>query len=311
MNLKPLLVALAAFALPLSMHGAAYAEPPAASPAKAPLVFYTDFGTRDGAVAEMKGVAYGLAPDLVTADLSHENPSDIFEGAYRLYQTAPFWPKGTVFVTVIDPGVGTARLSIVLKTKAGHYFVGPDNGLFTLIAEDEGVEGVRQIDEKTNRRPGSEKSYTFHGRDVFAYTGARLASGQITFAQVGPEVPAAKLVTVTYQKPAKKGDALTGMIPVLDVNYGNVWSNVPQEMFDQLKIKSGEKVRVKTFHNGQLVDDLTAPYVNTFGNVPVGAPLVYINSLMNVSWALNQGNYAAAHKIESGEGWSVEISKAK
>lgn len=306
MNLKPLIATLALIASPLTVN----AEPPA-QPAKSPVIFYTDFGTRDGALAAMKGVVYGLAPDLAVEDLSHENPSDIFEGAYRLYQTAPFWPKGSVFVTVIDPGVGTKRLSIVLKTKAGHYFVGPDNGLFTLIAEEEGIEGVRQIDEKTNRRPGSEKSFTFHGRDVFAYTGAKLASGKITFEQVGPEVPAAKLVKVTYQKPAKKGDTLTGMIPVLDVNYGNVWSNIPQEMFDTLKVKNGEKVRVKTFYQGKLVDDLTAPYVHTFGNVPVGEPLVYINSLMNVSVALNQGNYAAAKKIESGEGWTMEVSKAK
>lgn len=306
MNLKTYIAALAIFLLPL----AAIAEAPAA-PEKSPLIFYTDFGARDGALAAMKGVVYGLAPDLAVEDLSHENPSDIFEGAYRLYQTAPFWPKGSVFVTVIDPGVGTERLSIVLKTKAGHYFVGPDNGLFTMIAEEEGIEGVRQIDEKTNRRPGSEKSYTFHGRDVFAFTGARLASGQISFSQVGPELSAAKLVTVTYQKPEKKGAMLTGMIPVLDVNYGNVWTNIPQDMFDALKIKNNEKVRVKTFYKGQLIDDLTAPYVHTFGNVPVGEPLVYINSLMNVSVALNQGNYAAAKKIESGEGWSVEISKAK
>jgi S-adenosylmethionine hydrolase len=305
-NLKPLIAALAFAALPL----AASAEP-SAEPAKSPVIFYTDFGTRDGALAAMKGVVYGLAPDLPVEDLSHENPSDIFEGAYRLYQTAPFWPKGSVFVTVIDPGVGTERLSIVLKTKAGHYFVGPDNGLFTLIAEEEGIAGVRQIDEKTNRRPGSEKSHTFHGRDVFAYTGAKLAAGKITFEQVGPEISAARLVKVNYQKPAKKGDALTGMIPVLDVNYGNVWSNIPQDMFDGLKVKNGEKVRVRTFHNGKLVDDLIAPYVHTFGNVPVGEPLVYINSLMNVAVALNQGNYAAAKKIESGEGWTMEVSKAK
>ena len=303
MNLKPLIAALAVFALPMT----AGAEPPAQSP----LIFYTDFGTRDGALAAMKGVVYGLAPDLTVEDLSHENPSDIFEGAYRLYQTAPFWPAGSVFVTVIDPGVGTERLSIVLKTKAGHYFVGPDNGLFTLIAEEEGIEGVRQIDEKTNRRPGSEKSFTFHGRDVFAYAGAKLAAGKITFEQVGPEISAAKLVKVRYQKPEQKGESLTGMIPVLDVNYGNVWSNIPQEMFDKLKVKNGEKVRVKTFYQGKLVDDLTAPYVHTFGNVPVGEPLVYINSLMNVSVALNQGNYADAKKIESGEGWTMEVSKAK
>jgi S-adenosylmethionine hydrolase len=304
MNIKAVLLALAAFVLPLTAGAQS-------APQKSALVLYTDFGLRDGAVSEMKGVAYGIAPDLLISDLSHENQSDIFEGAYRLYQTAPFWAKGTVFVTVIDPGVGTARLSIVLKTKAGHYFVGPDNGLFTLIAELEGIEGVRKIDERTNRRPGSEGSYTFHGRDVFGYTGARLASGQISFDQVGPEIPADKLVTVKYQKAERKGAVITGMIPVLDVQYGNVWTNVSQKMFDELKIKKGERVRVRTFHDGKQVDELIAPYTNTFGDVPVGQPMIYINSLMNVSWALNQGDYAAAKKISSGEGWSVEITQAQ
>src|ERR1700686_2987632 len=123
----------------------------APTPARTPLVLITDFGTQDGAVSAMKGVAYSVSPDLLISDLSHENP-DIFTGAYRLYQTEEFWPKGTVFVCVIDPGVGTARLSIVLKTRNGHYFVGPDNGLFSLIAERDGVEAIRQIDESINRR---------------------------------------------------------------------------------------------------------------------------------------------------------------
>src|SRR6202451_4825876 len=139
---------------------------PAAALARTPLVLMTDFGTQDGAVSAMKGVAYGVSQDLLISDLSHENP-DIFPGAYRLYQTEEFWPKGTVFVCVIDPGVGTARLSVVLKTRTGHYFVGPDNGLLSLVAERDGIEGLRQIDEKIKRRPGSDDSHTFHGRGVF------------------------------------------------------------------------------------------------------------------------------------------------
>lgn len=275
-----------------------------------PLVLYTDFGNRDGAVSEVKGVAYGVAPGLLISDLSHENPSDIFEGAYRLYQTAPYWPKGTVFVTVIDPGVGTERLSVVLKTRAGHYYVGPDNGLFTLIAEQEGIEGLRQIDEKTNRRPGSEASYTFHGRDVFGYTGAKLAAGLISFDQVGPLLSPDKLVMLPYQKPARSGDTVTGLIPVLDIQYGNVWTNIPQSLFDELRIAIGDRVHVKFFHGRQLVNEVTAPYEHTFGNVPVGQPLVYINSLLDVAVALNQGSYAAVHGIGSGVDWTVEISKA-
>lgn len=282
---------------------------PLVSFAKAPLVFMTDFGVRDGAVSAMKGVAHGIAPDLVISDLSHEI-TGIFDGAYRLYQTEEFWPKGTVFVTVVDPGVGTSRQSVVLKTRNGQFFVGPNNGLYTLVAEREGIAELRLIDEKVNRRPGSEGSYTFHGRDVFAYTAAKLASGQITFEQVGPKLPASDLISIPYRRAERKDDAITGGIPVLDVAYGNVWSNIPQAMFDELRIRVGEPVNVRIFNGMKLVHEERIPYQHTFGNVPVGQPLLYINSLMNVSIALNQGNYAAAHSIESGGEWWLEVAKA-
>ncbi len=276
--------------------------------ARSPLVLMTDFGTQDGAVSAMKGVAYGVSQDLLISDLSHENP-DIFTGAYRLYQTEEFWPKGTVFVAVVDPGVGTARLSVVLKTRSGRYFVAPNNGLLTLVAERDGIEALREIDEKINRRPGSEQSHTFHGRDVFGYTGARLAAGVISFEQVGPALPASALVSISYHKPQRVGDTLTGIIPVLDVQYGNVWTNIPKELFDQLHVQLGQSVHVRISHHGELVDDMVAPYQRTFGEVPQGQPLVYINSLLNVAVALNLGNYAAAHKVGSGVDWLVEVSK--
>jgi S-adenosylmethionine hydrolase len=276
--------------------------------ARSPLVLMTDFGTQDGAVAAMKGVAYSVSQDLLISDLSHDNP-DIFTGAYRLYQTEEFWPTGTVFVAVVDPGVGTARLSVVLKTRTGRYFVAPNNGLLTLVAERDGIEELRQIDEKVNRRPGSEQSHTFHGRDVFGYTGARLAAGVISFEQVGPKLSPAALVSISYRKPERVGDAVTGIIPVLDIQFGNVWTNIPKELFDQLQVRLGQSVRVRISHHGELVDDTVAPYQRTFGEVPAGQPLVYINSLMNVAVALNLGNYAAAHKVESGVDWLVEVSK--
>ena len=131
------------------------------------LVIQTDFGLKDGAVSAMKGVAFGVDRTLPLYDLTHEIPAyNIWEASYRLYQTLQYWPKGTVFVSVVDPGVGTDRKSVVLKTKSGHYIVSPDNGTLPLVAEHLGIEAVRQIDEKTNRLKGSEKSYTFHGRDV-------------------------------------------------------------------------------------------------------------------------------------------------
>lgn len=280
--------------------------------AAAPLVLITDFGVKDGAVSEVKGVAYGVSRRLLISDLTHEIPAgNIWEGAYRLYQTAPYWPKGTVFVAVVDPGVGTSRLSIAVKTMAGHYYILPDNGLVTLIAETEGVEEVRTIDERTNRLKGSEDSNTFFGRDVFGYTGARLAAGVISFAQVGPVVPADRLVRLSYQKAVRDGDTLKGLVPVLDVQYGNVWSNIPKSMFDELHLKPGDPVHVRFLHEGKVVDEVTAPYATTFGSVPEGEPLVYINSLLAVSVALNLGNYARDNGIGSGPDWTIEVSPVK
>ncbi|GAA6808807.1 hypothetical protein HpHCM72_13380 [Helicobacter pylori] len=162
------------------------------------LILQTDFSLKDGAVSAMKGVAFSVDSNLKIFDLTHEIPPyNIWEGAYRLYQTANYWPQGSVFVSVVDPGVGTKRKSVVLKTKNGQYFVSPDNGTLTLVAQTLGIDSVREIDEKANRLKGSEKSYTFHGRDVYAYTGACLASGAITFEQVGPELPA-KVVEIPY-----------------------------------------------------------------------------------------------------------------
>jgi S-adenosylmethionine hydrolase len=276
--------------------------------ARAPLVFLTDFGTQDGAVSAMKGVAYGVSQDLLISDLSHENPS-IFDGAYRLYQTEQFWPQGTVFVAVVDPGVGTKRLSVVLKTRTGHLFVGPNNGLLSLVAERDGIEGLRQIDERVNRRPGSDDSHTFHGRDVFGFTGARLAAGVITFEQVGHSLPAQSLIALVYRKPLREGAKVSGIIPVLDVQYGNVWTNIPKSLFDELHLALGTPLHVRIYHQDKLVDETLAPYQRTFGEVPIGKPLVYINSLLNLAIALNQQSYAGLHKIESGPEWSIEISK--
>jgi len=279
--------------------------------AEAPLVLQTDFGTKDGAVAAMRGVAVGVDPHLAIYDLSHENtPFDIWEAAYRLKQASPFWPAGTVFVSVIDPGVGTARKSVVLKTKTGHYFVSPDNGTLTLVAEEQGVAAVREIDETKNRRAGSERSHTFHGRDVYVYTGARLAAGVITFEQVGPEL-LAKVVMLDYERPRLDGGVLVGTIPYLDFQFGNIWTNLDEDLFNQLSAKPGDRFRVTIAHAGKTVYEGEMPYARTFGEVPPGAPLLYLNSLMNVSFALNVDDFAKKHGISCGADWSVRVEKLK
>jgi S-adenosylmethionine hydrolase len=282
-----------------------------AAQAAGPLVLQTDFGTKDGAVAEMRGVAVGVDPHLSIYDLSHENtPFDIWEAAYRLKQAAPFWPVGTVFVSVIDPGVGTARKSVVLKTKTGHYFVSPDNGTLTLVAEEMGIAEVREIDETKNRRAGSEHSHTFHGRDVYVYTGARLAAGVIDFAGVGPKLPA-RVVMLPYERARRENDVLVGNIPYLDFQFGNVWTNLDEALFDQLAPKYGDHFRVTVTHGSQVVFQGEVPYEKTFGDVAEGTPLLYINSLMNVAVALNQGSFVKMHDIGFGAEWNIRVEKVR
>ncbi|GAA9696362.1 S-adenosyl-l-methionine hydroxide adenosyltransferase family protein [Helicobacter pylori] len=273
------------------------------------LILQTDFSLKDGAVSAMKGVAFSVDSNLKIFDLTHEIPPyNIWEGAYRLYQTASYWPKGSVFVSVVDPGVGTNRKSVVLKTKNGQYFVSPDNGTLTLVAQTLGIDSVREIDEKTNRLKGSEKSYTFHGRDVYAYTGAHLASGAITFEQVGPELPP-KVVEIPYQKAKATKGGVKGNIPILDIQYGNVWSNISDKLLNQAKIKLNDTLCVTIFKGSKKQYEGKMPYVASFGDVPEGQPLVYLNSLLNVSVALNMDNFAQKHQIKSGADWNIDIKK--
>jgi S-adenosylmethionine hydrolase len=273
------------------------------------VVMQTDFGVKDGAVAAMKGVAMQVDKKLRVFDLTHEIPAyNIWEAAFRLEQTAKYWPKGTVFVSVVDPGVGSERKSIVLQTRNGYFFVSPDNGTLTLIAEQMGIKAVREIDEKINRLPGSEKSYTFHGRDVFAYTAARLASGKISFEGVGKLLPA-KVEVIKYQKPAIENGIVKGTITVLDVQYGNVWSNIDKSLIKKIGIKINDTVNVKIYNKDNLVYNGSMPYVNTFTGVPEGNNLSYLNSMLQFSVAVNMGNFAGQYKISSGPDWRMEISK--
>jgi S-adenosylmethionine hydrolase len=280
-----------------------------ANAAEHALVLQTDFGLRDGAVAAMRGVAVGVSPLIPIHDLSHENsPFNIWEAAYRLKQAAPYWPTGTVFVSVVDPGVGTERKSVVVKTKSGHLFVGPDNGTFTLVAEELGIVAVRAIDESKHRRRGSEKSYTFHGRDIFAFVGARLAADLITFEGVGP-VLEPQVVMLAHERPRFEGGALIGTIPALDFQYGNVWTSIDAELFAKLNPRFGERFRVTIVRKGKVVFAAELPYARTFAEVGEGAPLLYLNSLLNVSLALNMADFAKQHGIASGGDWNVRIEK--
>ena len=275
------------------------------------MVLQTDFGTCDGAVSAMYGVAMGVSPDLRIFDLTHEIPPyDIWEASYRLIQTLSYWPEGTVFVSVVDPGVGTDRLSVVVRTANNRYVVTPDNGTLTHVMRMAGVAEARIIDERVNRLEGSDASYTFYGRDVYAYTGARLAAGIIDFAGVGPSIDPDALVRLPVVEPRFDGETLTGTIDVLDVRFGSLWTNLSREQFAQLGVGVGERVEVTIEDGTRTVYQNLLTYARSFADVFVGEAMLYVNSLDCMAVAINQGSFAKAYGIGTGGTWRLSLRKA-
>ena len=273
------------------------------------LVFQTDFGLEEPAVASMKGVAYSVSSELMMFDITHEIPKfNIWEAAYRLDQAAKYWPTGTVFVNVVDPGVGSERKSVVMKTKTGQFFVSPDNGSLSLVSETHGIDEIREIDEDTNRLPGSERSHTFHGRDVYAYTGARLASNQINFEEVGPKI-STKVTSISHPDAKIKNNVISGYIPILDTHYGNVWTNISTELFDIFDLSYGESVNVKIQKNKEILFKEKVVYGKSFSEVKIGEPIIYVNDILNIGIAINQGDMAEKYKIKASPDMLIEITK--
>lgn len=273
-----------------------------------PLVFQTDFGLVDGAVSAMYGVAYCVEPSLRIHDLTHDiTPYHIWEASYRLIQTIHYWPEGTVFVSVVDPGVGSDRKSIVAKTRSGRYIVTPDNGTLTHVMRFEGIEEARQIDEQVNRLPRSGESYTFHGRDVYAYTGARLAAGIIDFEGVGPVLDIDDLVRLPIVEPKLEGNAACGTIDVLDVRFGSLWTNIPRSLFLQTGIHYGDRVSITIENDTRCVYRNIILFAKSFADVYVGEALAYVNSLDCVAVAINQGSFARAYNIGTGNSWRIRM----
>ena len=276
-----------------------------------PLILQSDFGYADGAVCAMYGVAQGVCPELRVFDLTHDIPQyDIWEASYRLIQTVSYWPENSVFVSVVDPGVGSTRRSIAVKTAEGHYIITPDNGTLTHIKRMCGIEEARIIDESMNRLPNSGESYTFHGRDIYAYTGARLASGVISFAQVGPEVPVDSVIELPVVEPQREGDVITGTIDVLDVRFGSLWTNISRDLFAGLGVSHGGRVEVSIANNTRTLYKNIMVYAKSFADVNVGEPLLYINSLDCVAVAINQGSFSKAYNIGTGITWRIALRKA-
>jgi S-adenosylmethionine hydrolase len=269
---------------------AAHTEDAAKKPTARPtIVFMTDFGTANDAVAICKAVMIGIAPDARIMDITHQvTPFQIAEAARFLSGVTPYYPPGTVFVVVVDPGVGTSRKAVIVKTKKGQYFVVPDNGLMTPIVDADGLEGAREI---TNPAwmIGDKISSTFHGRDIFSPAGAHLALGE-DWTQAGPAVD----VLVRLNPPTATVDAkgITGEVIGLDDPFGSLITNISGEDFKKLGYAIEDKVSVK-FGN----KPYTVPYEKTFMGVAVGQPLLYIDSRGRVGIAVNQGDFSKVYKI--------------
>ena len=273
-----------------------------------PLVLLTDFGVKDGAVAAMKGVAHGVSAALNVVDLTHEIPAfNILEGAYRLRQAASYWDPGTVFVIVVDPGVGTNRKSLAARDNDGRIYVCPDNGLLTFIAADIGLSDVFDLDETAQRLPGSSESYTFLGRDLYAFVGARLASGAMRLEDAGE--PLASITELEVIKPRIEQNVVIGGIPVLDIQFGNVWTNIPKTLLESAGLKLGDSVTVRVLHDNQERFRDVLRFVPSFGHVDAGTHLLYVNSLLHASLGINCSSFANEHSISSGTGWTVELRR--
>lgn len=274
------------------------------------LVFQSDFGLVDGAVAAMYGVALGVDEKLRLFDLTHEIvPYDIWEASYRLFQTVQYWPEGTVFVSVVDPGVGTDRKSVVAKTKLGHYVVTPDNGTLTHLKLYVGIESVRRIDESRHMRGDSGGSYTFHGRDLYANTGAKLAARQIGFEEVGELLDPAAIVELTVGTVERTADGVKGFIDTLDVRFGSLWTNITREDFLSLGVPFGSQVEVAIRNGHTLVYNNRVTYGKSFADVYVGEQILYVNSLFRMALAINQGNFARAYSVGTGLQWSIQLKR--
>lgn len=276
------------------------------------LVLQSDFGLVDGAVSAMYGVALVEDPTLKIYDLTHDiTPYSIWEASYRLFQSVEYWPKGTVFVSVVDPGVGTDRKSVVAKTSDGHFIVTPDNGTLTHIKRYIGIEEVREIEESKHRRKNTEHSYTFHGRDVYANTGAKLASGHITFEEVGEALSIENIVELELIEKVKSEKSIKGNIAILDVRFGSLWTNITREEFLSIGFEIGDSVEVKISDGNRVAFNNRVKYGRSFQDVYIGESVIYVNSLYRMALAINQGNFAKAYNVGIGNNWFIEFSKVE
>lgn len=278
---------------------------------KRAVVLQTDFGEGNVSVSTMKGVCRIVDPTLEVFDSTHSvRPFDVLKASDALFYVIPFWPAGTVFVSVVDPGVGTSRKSCVALLENGSYVVTPDNGTLTYIKDRLGIKQVRQIDETTNRYPTTRDVHIFHGRDVYAYTAARLAGGVIDYEGVGPEYPVSQIVEAPYVKPRKLTDEVYGMIADSSTHFGLVTTNIPFRWLAECGMEYGDNVKIRIEHAGGCVLEEIVPIAKSFGFVPEGSDLVYNSETSMIEVATNRRNMVVERSLGDGADWTLAVRKA-
>ena len=278
------------------------------------LVFQTDFTYKEGAVAAMYGVVKSVDSDIEIISATHEIPRyDTYSASYRLYQYIDFWPKGTIFVSVVDPGVGTSRRACVALTRNGYYIVTPDNGTLSHVAKYFGIAQIRQIDETINRlhREDNGQVAIFHGRDLFGYCAARLAAGIITYEQVGPQYDPETIIRHEIKEPVISADRIEGVFEIKDPNFGNLWTNIPLKDFLDFGFRSGELIDVEVYHNEDKVFADRIPYYDSFGKAKEGSVMIYNNELNKMALAEVTGNLCRDYKLDFGPQYRVILKKAE
>ena len=257
---------------------------------KPTIVFMTDFGTANDAVALCKAVILSISPDARIMDITHQvTPFQIEEASRFLYGVTPYYPAGTVFLVVVDPGVGTSRKAVIVKSKKGQFFVLPDNGLITAVLDRDGLEGAYEITNQSWMIQAAVSS-TFHGRDIFSPAAAHLTEGW-DYTIAGSEIP--ELVRLTAKTATENDQGVSGDIVGLDDPFGSLISDITREQLEKLGYVVGDKV---TFQLNK--KPVTLPFVKTFMNVPVGESLLYIDSRGRVAIAVNRGSYSKKSGIE-------------
>lgn len=263
----------------------------------------------------MTGVIVGVDETLQVHSLTHDIPPyDIYLAGYRLYQTYAYWPSGTVFVSIVDPGVGYDQQSLVALLESGHYIVTPDNGTLSFLAKYVGLRAVWAIDKERHLLASTQQSYTFYGRDLYAYTAARLASGQLSLSDLGDRLTADQVTLHEITDP--EWDAATrtlrGHVSIHDARFGSLWTNIPysdlQEVVGGTSLEGQFRLTIQ--HQAVTVYDELVPVGQSFQSVPKGQPLIYCNSLHRVAIALNQGDFAGSYQIGYGPDWQVTLQRA-